>query len=57
MVAVGYFDRVYDGGAPEVDFGRPINEFSEGSVRRAQFAQTLSISHHQVGKISPSGEI
>lgn len=78
-VAVSYFHRVYDGGAPEVDFGSPINSFlvlasadvkgfhydanalfnesSEGPVRRAQFGQTLSISHHIVGKVSLSGEI
>jgi hypothetical protein len=78
-VSVSYFHRVYDGGAPEVDFGSPtnsclvlasadvkgfhydanalFNELSEGPVRRAQFGQTLSISHHLVGKVSLSGEI
>lgn len=78
-VAVSYFHRVYDGGAPEVDFGSPTNSFlvlasadvkgfhydanalfnelSEGPVRRAQFGQTLSVSHHLVGKVSLSGEI
>ena len=78
-VAVSYFHRVYDGGAPEVDFGSPTNSFlvlasadvkgfhydanalfnelTEGPVRRAQFGQTLSISHHLVGKVSLSGEI
>jgi len=74
-----FFHRVYDGGAPEVDFGSPTNSFlvlasadvkgfhydanalfnelSEGPVRRAQFGQTLSVSHHLVGKASLSGEI
>jgi hypothetical protein len=78
-VAVSYFHRMYDGGAPELDVGSPtnsvlvlasadvkgfhydanalFNEMSEGSVRRAQFGQTLSISHHLVGKLSLSGEI
>ena len=78
-VAASYFHRVYDGGAPELDLGSPINsvlvlasadvkgfhydanalfnELSEGSVRRAQFGQTLSISHPIVGKLSLSGEI
>ncbi len=78
-VAVSYFHRVYDGGAPELDFGSPVNSFlalasadvkgfhydanvilnevSEGGVRRAQYGQTLSISHKLVGKLSLSGEI
>ena len=78
-LAVSYLHRMYDGGAPEVDFGSPtnsvlvlasadvnrfhydanalFNELSEGPVRRAQFGQTLSISHHIVGKLSLSGEI
>jgi hypothetical protein len=78
-VAVSYFHRVYDGGAPEVDFGSPTNSFlvlasadvkgfhydanalfnelSVGPVRRAQFGQTLSISHPIFGKFSLSGEI
>jgi hypothetical protein len=78
-VAVSYFHRVYDGGAPELDFGSPtnsililasadvkgfhydanalFNELSEGPVRRAQFGQTLSVSHPIVGKFSLSGEI
>lgn len=78
-VAASYFHRVYDGGAPELDLGSPINsvlvlasadvkgfhydanalfnELSEGPVRRAQFGQTLSISHPVVGKLSLSGEI
>jgi hypothetical protein len=78
-VAVSYFHRVYDGGAPEVDFGSPTNSFlvlasadvkgfhydanalfnelSEEPVRRAQFGQTLSISHVLAGKFTLSGEI
>lgn len=78
-VAVSYFHRAYDGGAPEVDFGSPTNSFlvlasadvqgfhydanavfnemSEGLVRRAQFGQTLSVSHPLVGKFSLSGEL
>jgi hypothetical protein len=34
-----------------------FNEQIEGGVRRAQFGQTLSISHHLGGKFSLSGEI
>ena len=78
-LAVSYFHRLYDGGAPEFDFGSPtnsslilasadvkgfhydanalFNELSNAPVRRAQFGQTLSISHHVVGKLSLSGEI
>jgi hypothetical protein len=78
-VAVSYFHRVYDGGAPEVEFGSPtnsflvlastdvkgfhydanalVNELSEGPVRRAQFGQTLSVSHVLGRKFTLSGEI
>jgi hypothetical protein len=78
-LAVSYFHRVYDGGAPEFDFGSPpnsflvlasadvkgfhydanavFNELNQVPVRRAQFGQTLSISHPIVGKLSLSGEI
>lgn len=78
-VALSYFHRVYDGGAPELDFGSPtnsllllvsadvkgfhydanglFNELREGPVRRAQFGQTLSVSHPIAGKLSISGEI
>jgi hypothetical protein len=78
-VAVSYFHRVYDGGAPDLDVGSPTNSFlvlasadvkgfhydanaifnelSEGPVRRAQFGQTLSISHSIGGKFTLSGEI
>jgi hypothetical protein len=66
-VALSYFHRVYDGGAPEFDFGSPTNSFLvlasadlkgfhydanafltelvQESVRRAQFGQSLTISH------------
>ena len=66
-IAASYFHRVYDGGAPELDFGSPTNSFLllasadvkgfhydanaistelvQEPVRRAQFGQTLSISH------------
>jgi hypothetical protein len=78
-IATSYFHRVYDGGAPEFDFGSPTNsvlllasadvkrfhydanaiftEIVQGPVRRAQFGQTLSISHSLPGKFSVSGEI
>jgi hypothetical protein len=78
-VAVSYFHRAYDGGAPELDYGSPINsalilasadlkgfhydcnamftELGQGPVRRAQFGQSLSISHPIKGKFSVSGEI
>lgn len=78
-VAVSYFHRAYDGGAPELDFGSPLNSFlvlasadvkgfhydanamltelGQGTVRRAQFGQSLSISHPIKGKFTLSGEI
>jgi hypothetical protein len=78
-IAASYFHRVYDGGAPELDYGSPLNsilllasgdvrgfhydtnaifnELVEGTVRRAQFGQTLSISHPLAGKFTVSGEI
>jgi hypothetical protein len=78
-IAVSYFHRVYDGGAPEFDFGSPVNsglllasadvkgfhydantmfnELVEGSVRRAQFGQSLTISHPLTHKFTLSGEI
>jgi hypothetical protein len=78
-VAVSYFHRAYDGGAPELDFGSPVNsglllvgadvkgfhydanamlnELTEGPVRRAQYGQSLSISHPLAGRFSLSGEI
>jgi hypothetical protein len=78
-IAASYFHKVYDGGAPEFDFGSPansllllasadvkgfhydanaiFNELIQEPVRRAQFGQTLSISHHLVGNFALSGEI
>ena len=78
-VSAGYFHRSYDGGAPELDFGSPLNSFLllasadvkgfhydanamlnelvQGTVRRPQFGQSLSISHPLVGHFSLSGEI
>src|SRR5580700_814650 len=78
-VAVSYFHRAYDGGAPELDVGSPTNSFLllasadvwgfhydanamfnelvDGSVRRAQFGQSLSISHPIKGKFAISGEL
>jgi hypothetical protein len=78
-LAVSYFHRVYDGGAPEFDFGSPSNSFlvlasadikgfhydanafltelKEQSARRAQFGQSLTISHPFLKKFTLSGEI
>lgn len=78
-LALSYFHRVYDGGAPEFDFGCPLNSFlvlasadvkgfhydanafftdlEEGSVRRAQFGQSLTISHPVLRRFTISGEI
>lgn len=78
-LAASYFHRVYDGGAPELDYGSPTNSFLilasadvkgfhydanalftelvQGPVRRAQFGQTLSISHPLPRRFSLSGEI
>jgi hypothetical protein len=78
-LAVSYFHRVYDGGAPEFDFGSPansalllasadvkgfhydanamFNELVAGPVRRAQFGQSLTISHPLTHKFTLSGEI
>jgi hypothetical protein len=77
--SASYSRRVYDGGAPELDFGSPLNssvfyasadvkgfhydanavfnEVVEGSVRRLQFGQTLSISHPLGKGFGLSGEI
>ena len=77
--SASYSRRVYDGGAPELDIGSPLNsavfyasadmkgfhydanavfnEVLEGSVRRLQFAQTLSISHPLGKGFGLSGEI
>jgi hypothetical protein len=78
-VSASYFHRIYDGGAPDLDFGTPVNSFlflasaevkgfhydanalfnemTNPPVRRAQFGQTLSISHRLAGRFSLSGEI
>jgi hypothetical protein len=78
-VSVSYFHRAYDGGAPEFDFGSPLNsvvllasadvsgfhydanaffnELTEGPVRRAQFGQSVTISHPLKAKFTLSGEI
>jgi hypothetical protein len=78
-IAASYFHRAYDGGAPDLDFGSPVNsgillasadvkgfhydanamlnELTQGSVRRAQFGQSLSISHPIGGRFTLSGEI
>jgi hypothetical protein len=78
-IAVSYFHRAYDGGAPEFDFGSPansalllasadvkgfhydanamFNELVEGTVRRAQFGQSLTIAHPLPHKFTLSGEI
>ena len=78
-IAASYFGKIYDGGAPELDFGSPKNSFAllasadlkgfhydanaifnemvQDPMRRAQFGQTLSVSHHLVGNFAWSGEI
>jgi hypothetical protein len=78
-IAASYFRKVYDGGAPELDFGSPqnsflllasadvkkfhydanamFNEMIQDGVRRVQFGQSLSISHHLAGNFALSGEI
>jgi hypothetical protein len=78
-LALSYFHRVYDGGAPEFDFGSPLNSFlvlasadvkgfhcdanafftelEQGPVRRAQFGQSLTISHPVLRRFTVSGEI
>jgi hypothetical protein len=78
-LAVSYFHRVYDGGAPEFDFGSPTNSFLvlasadvkgfhydanafvtemvQEPIHRAQFGQSLTISHPFLKKFTLSGEI
>jgi hypothetical protein len=78
-LAASYSHRVYDGGAPELDYGSPTNSFLvlasadvkgfhydanalftelvHGPVRRAQFGQTLSISHPLPHRFSVSVEL
>jgi hypothetical protein len=78
-LAVSYFHRMYDGGAPEFDIGSSansvmllasadvkgfhydanamFNELTDGPARRAQFGQSLTISHSLTHKFTLSGEI
>jgi hypothetical protein len=78
-LAVSYFHRAYDGGAPEFDYGSPSNSFlilasadvqgfhydanlfftelEQGPVRRAQFGQSLTISHPFLRHFTLAGEI
>jgi hypothetical protein len=78
-LAVAYYHRAYDGGAPDLDVGSALNsaivlasadvhgfhydtnalfnEVTGGSIRRAQYGQTLSISHPIRGKLSVGGEL
>jgi hypothetical protein len=78
-VAASYLRRVFDGPAPELDYGSPIdsllllasadvmgfhydtnaifNRMAQNAVHRAQFGQTLSISHPVTKRLVVSGEI
>jgi hypothetical protein len=78
-LSASYTRRIYDGGAPDLDVGSPLNssifyasadvkgfhydanavfnEVLEGSVRRLQFGQTLSVSHPLGKGFGMSGEI
>jgi hypothetical protein len=78
-VAASYLRRVFDGQAPELDYGSPIdsllllasadvmgfhydtnaivNRMAQNAVHRAQFGQTLSISHPVTKRFAVSGEI
>jgi hypothetical protein len=78
-LAVSYFHRAYDGGAPEFDFGSPTNSalvlasadvkgfqydanafftaLEQQPIRRAQFGQSLTISHPVTRRFTVSGEI
>ncbi|MGH9782182.1 MAG: hypothetical protein ACRD33_10220 [Candidatus Acidiferrales bacterium] len=78
-LAVSYFRRVYNGGAPDLDIGSAsnsflvlasadvrgfhydanafLNEVAQGPVRRAQFGQSLTISHLLTRRVALSGEI
>lgn len=77
-ISLSYFKHVYNGSAPDVDFGTPehsvlllisddlagfhfdlngmFNEQLEGRVGRAQFGQTISISH-SLKKFTLAGEL
>jgi hypothetical protein len=78
-VALSYSRRLYDGAAPEPDFGSPTNAFSllasadikgfhydanaffnelvQNSVGRAQYGQSLTVSHPLFHAFTVSGEI
>jgi hypothetical protein len=78
-IAMSYFRRAYDGGAPELDFGSPrnsllllasadvkgfhydanamLNEVIQLTTHRAQFGQSLTVSHPVGQKLAISGEI
>ena len=78
-LAVSYFHRMYDGGAPEFDIGSSansvvllasadvkgfhydanamFNELTQGPLRRAQFGQSLTISHSLTHRFTLSGEV
>lgn len=78
-VALSYSRRLYDGAAPEPDFGSPTNSFSllasadvkgfhydanaffnelvKNSVGRAQYGQSLTVSHPLFHAFTVSGEI
>jgi hypothetical protein len=78
-LAVSYFHRAYDGGAPEFDYGSPTNSFLllasadvkgfhydanafftelvQAPVRRAQFGQSLTISHPFLKNFTLAGEL
>jgi hypothetical protein len=79
IVALSYSRRLYDGAAPEPDFGSPTNAFSllasadikgfhydanaffnelvQNSVGRAQYGQSLTVSHPLFHAFTVSGEI
>jgi hypothetical protein len=78
-LAISYFHRVYDGGAPEFDLGSPLNSFlvlasadvkgfhydanafftelKQMPVHRAQYGQSLTVSHPIRRRFTLSGEI
>jgi hypothetical protein len=67
-IALSYFHRVYSGGTPDLlasadvkgfhyDTNFLFNEVIDNAVHRAQFGQTLSVSHSLVKKFGISGEI
>ncbi len=78
-IAASYLHRVYDGPAPELDYGSPVdsvlllgsgdvkgfhydtnfifNRMTQDGVGRAQFGQTLSVSHPLAKQLTVSGEL